>query len=163
MDSILIRALRYEELDACAKVIRDSFATVADNFGLTEQNCPTNGAFIRTERLVFDRDKGAMMYGLFVHNELAGFLQLMEKETGVFELEKLAVLPKHRHAGYGTRLVSFAADTARTHGGRKITIGIIDAHAVLKNWYLQQGFVPVGTREFAHLPFVVGFMELALS
>lgn len=39
-----------------------SFLTVAEEFGLTEENCSTNGAFIKRERLVFEREKGNLMF-----------------------------------------------------------------------------------------------------
>ncbi|HAN20235.1 MAG: hypothetical protein A2Y15_05115 [Clostridiales bacterium GWF2_36_10] len=45
-------------------------------------------------------------------------------------------------------------------GGTKITIGIIEKNTRLKEWYLQNGFVHVGNHEYAHLPFVVGYMEM---
>ena len=42
----MIRAVIKEELPVCLEVIHRSFQTVADEFGLTKENCPTNGAFM---------------------------------------------------------------------------------------------------------------------
>lgn len=162
MEDIQIRILTFDELDACAAVIRQSFATVAADFGLTEQNCPANGAFIRTPQLEEFHRKGTDTFGLYTGGVLAGVMQLWETAPAVFELGKLAVLPRYRHAGYSAQLLAYARDTARSRSGRKITIGIIEENTVLKSWYEKHGFVHTGTTVFPHLPFTVGFMELAL-
>ena len=77
--------------------------------------------------------------------------------------EKLAVLPQYRHNGYGKKLIAFAKEKAKEMGAAKITIGIIEENARLKNWYASNGFIHTGTREFSHLPFIVGFMEYPIS
>lgn len=41
MAQVTIKKVEYTELDKCAELIRDSFNTVAKEFGLTYQNCPT--------------------------------------------------------------------------------------------------------------------------
>ena len=63
------------------------------------------------------------------------------------------------HFGHGKELLDFCKDKVRIFGGTKITIGIVEENAVLKNWYTSNGFVHVGTKGFDHLPFSVGFME----
>jgi ribosomal protein S18 acetylase RimI-like enzyme len=160
MADVLIREIRFDELDACAAVIRQSFATVAKEFGLTEQNCPSNGAFIKTERLAEMWLNGTKAYGLFAANELVGVMQLWEAASAEFELNKVAVLPSHRHAGYGAQLLEYARRIVREKGGSKITIGIIEDNKVLRDWYLKHGFLHTGTKVYPHLPFTVGFMEM---
>ncbi len=160
MPEYTIRNVRFEELDACAQVIRQSFDTVAVEFGLTVQNCPTNGAFIKTGHLVSDWNKGVNLYGLYFDGEMIGFLELKRGKAGSIELEKVCVLPKHRHNGCGALLLQFAKEEALRLGGEKITIGIIEDNARLKQWYIRQGFVHIGTATFVHLPFVVGFMQM---
>ncbi|HWR21834.1 MAG TPA: GNAT family N-acetyltransferase [Feifaniaceae bacterium] len=162
MDAVFIRPVRREELEHCAELIRQSFSTVAEEFGLTKENCPSNGAFLETERLAGDWEGNAKMYGLYREGNLCGFMELKEKENGLFTLEKLCVPPPHRHSGYGTRLLDFAKTEAASMGANKISIGIMEEHAVLKNWYERYGFASTGTRQFPHLPFLVGFMELEL-
>ncbi len=93
---------------------------------------------------------------------MAGFVQLSQKDGGVFELGKLAVLPDYRHLGFGVRLLEHACGIVRSMGGGLITIGIIEENTVLKNWYAAHGFVHTGTKLFPHLPFTVGFMELTI-
>lgn len=151
------------ELDQCAEVIRKGFGTVADEFGLTVENCASHGAFIKTERLLGDKERGSLMYALIVDEMIAGFMQLEKESEGQYILGKLAVLPEYRHHGYGTVLLEFAVKKVREIGGRKILISIIESNTVLRNWYLEKGFVHVGTVKYEHLPFVVGFMELSID
>ena len=68
-------------------------------------------------------------------------------------MERLAVLPSYRHRGIGRALMDFAFKTVKKHGGKKVSIGIINENRVLKNWYMEYGFVETGTRVFRHLPF----------
>jgi GNAT superfamily N-acetyltransferase len=89
-------------------------------------------------------------------------MQLERGKDNAVILEKLAVLPAYRHLGYGKALLDSAADTARALSGTKLLAAIIEENAVLKQWYLSHGYVHTGTRKFEHLPFTVGFLELAL-
>ena len=113
-------------------------------------------------RLENDYKKGDQMYGLYEGDNIVGFVQLVKKENGVFELEKLAVLPEHRHKGYGKQLLRFSAETVSELGRTVIVIGIIEENTRLKDWYTQNGFIHTGTKVFSHLPFTVGFMEMKL-
>lgn len=162
MTDYFIRRVRYDELDSCADVIRRSFDTVAKEFGLTAENCPTNGAFLKTERLVAEMNQGAYLYGLYCTGALIGFMGLKDKGEGAFELEKLAVLPAYRHNGGGEKLLAYACGEAANMGANRIQIGIIEENTRLKAWYLNHGFAHTGTACFAHLPFTVGFMEKKL-
>ncbi len=157
-----IRSVQIGELDDCAELIRESFLPVAESFGLTKENCPSNGAFLETERLILDWESGAKMYGLYREGNLCGFMELKAKEDGLFTLEKLCVLPACRHLGYGALFLDAAKKEAAAMGAKKISIGIMEENAVLKHWYETHGFVSTGTRQFPHLPFLVGFMELIL-
>ena len=42
----VIRQVNKNELDECLKVIHQSFSTVAEQFGLTKENCPKHTSFI---------------------------------------------------------------------------------------------------------------------
>ncbi|MDO4323802.1 MAG: GNAT family N-acetyltransferase [Lachnospiraceae bacterium] len=159
MAQVTIKKVEYSELDKCAELIRDSFNTVAKEFGLTYQNCPTNGAFIKTSRLVSDWNKGNLMFGLYYDAILVGFMELELTVSDVYTLEKLAVHPDFRHLGYGTALLSYAGQIAIENHISKISIGIIEENTRLKCWYHNHGFTHTRTVHFEHLPFKVGFME----
>ena len=45
----IIRHMSMEEIPKCVKVIRDSFQTVADDFGITQENAPRYVAFATDE------------------------------------------------------------------------------------------------------------------
>lgn len=157
-----IRQLKREELGEAARVVREAFATVAAEFGLTEENCPTNGAFLPEGRLEAQFDAGVRMAGAFDGDVMIGFAALDLSDAEKPELEKLSVLPQSRHQGAGKLLVGWAAEQARAAGAAALRIGIIEENVRLRAWYEGLGFVHTGTRVFAHLPFTVGFMELPI-
>jgi len=150
------------EIEASAGVIREAFGTVAVQFNLTRENCPTHPSFITADQLRGLKDKGLIFFGLFNGNQ-TGFIAVEKAENGIFYIEKLAVLPEYRHRGYGRSLVEYAFDYIRNKGGKTVSIGIIDEHTILKEWYRDIGFKETGTRRFPHLPFTVCFMEMELS
>ena len=157
-----IRQLKREELGEAARVVRGAFATVAAEFGLTEENCPTNGAFLPEGRLEAQFDAGVRMAGAFDGDVMIGFVALDLSDAEKPELEKLSVLPQSRHQGAGKLLVGWASEQARAAGAAALRIGIIEENVRLRAWYEGLGFAHTGTRVFAHLPFTVGFMELPI-
>lgn len=157
-----IKPVGQDQLEACADVIRRSFMTVAEEFGITKENTPTNGAFIQKERLMEEQAKGQFLYGAFRDTELVGYMQLEKNSEELYFLQKVAVLPEYRHQGLGKKLLDFAKQQVCQKGGNKMSIGIVEENTILKNWYLEYGFIHTGTRKFEHLPFTVGFMELPL-
>ena len=159
----MIRKLRREELGEAARVVRGAFATVAEEFGLTRENCPTNGAFLPDGRLEAQFDAGVRIAGAFAEGAMIGFAAVDLSDAVKPELEKLAVLPQHRHKGAGRLLAGWAAEQARSAGAKALRIGIIEQNARLRAWYERLGFRHTGTRVFPHLPFTVGFMEMPLS
>ena len=158
----MISRVDENKLSDCLEVIRRGFGTVADEFGLTMENCPTNGAFMPLERLENDLAKGKLMFAICDDEKVAAFVQLAKNGEDAVEMEKLAVLPEHRHNGYGKMLIEFAKQKSRELGAAKVTIGIIEENVRLKNWYEANGFIHTGIKIFPHLPFTVGFMECPL-
>ncbi|MFT8351261.1 hypothetical protein [Clostridium saccharoperbutylacetonicum] len=57
------------EIIKCQQIIRNSFITVADDFGLTIKNAPTNPAFITYENLQKSIEKGMDLYLKYENNE----------------------------------------------------------------------------------------------
>jgi ribosomal protein S18 acetylase RimI-like enzyme len=158
-----IKEVIKDELEQCADVIRKSFGTVAEEFKLTVENCPTNGAFIKIERLIADKEKGNLMYGLFNDKHMIGFMQLGMKNLKQYELRKVAILPEYRHFGYGRQLLNYARNKVQELGGKEIIISIIEENEILKEWYLKNGFIHVGTQKLDFLPFMVGYMKMEIE
>ncbi|WP_297423159.1 GNAT family N-acetyltransferase [Clostridium sp.] len=130
---------------------------------MTIENCPTNGAFIKVDRLIADKNKGNLMYSINVDDKIVGFMQLEKKSYEHYELEKITVLQEYRHFGYGKKLLEFAKKIVKELNGKIISIGIIEENTILKQWYQKNGFVHKGTKEFEFLPFKVGFMEIIIE
>ena len=99
-----ITQLAPDDIPAAAEVIRQAFATVAEAFELTEENCPTNGAFLRDAALAEEQERGTVLYGLSDEDGLSGCMALKRKDEATFSLEKLAVAPWSRNRGYGRAL-----------------------------------------------------------
>jgi ribosomal protein S18 acetylase RimI-like enzyme len=149
-----------EQLNTCLEIIHKSFITVADEFGLTKENCPNHTAFMPIEKLIRQYESGTNMF-LYQHNEnYVGYFSLVNNGESV-ELNNLSVLPEFRHLGIGKEMVEYAKDyVIKNTGAKKITIGIIEDNTVLKDWYETLGFIHTGTKHCDSLPFTVGFMEL---
>lgn len=88
MSSYQIKEIHAGDLEQCAEIIRRGFGTVASDFGLTAENCPTNGAFIKADRLISDMNKGNLMYGLFADGSMIRFMQLEKKVTANMKLKR---------------------------------------------------------------------------
>lgn len=159
MSNYVIKEITDNELVKAAAVIREGFQTVAIQFGLTFENCATNGAFIEKERLIIDKAKGSYMYGLYHEDEMIGFMQLEKKNELQYEIDRLTILPPYRNQGLGKNMVDYAKRLVKELGGRKIIIGMIEENIKLKNWYEVNGFIHLGTKKFDFLPFTVGYME----
>ena len=151
-----------KQLNICIDIIRSSFITVAEEFGLTENNCPLHTAFMTIDKLQKQFDDGRPMF-LFHQDDIpVGYFSLLKCRDEEWELNNLAVLPEHRHLGIGKAMVDYAVATVKNYGGTKISIGIIEENTLLKNWYLKLGFTHVSTHKFEHLPFTVGFMKMEI-
>jgi len=161
--NLKIKIINFDNLPSCLEVVNNSFATVAKEFGLTEQNCPTNPAFIKIDRLINDFNKGSLMFGYFTNEKIVGFVQITKKDDDIYELGRLAVLPEYRHSSIGKKLIGFAKEKVQELGGKKITIGIIEENTMIKNFYTINGFIHTGTMVFAHLPFTVGYMAMEVN
>jgi N-acetylglutamate synthase-like GNAT family acetyltransferase len=149
------------DLENSVKVIRDSFKTVALEFGLNERNCPTHPSLITLDKLS-ELEKKAKLFGLYSNSMQVGFVAIEKADDKVYYLDKLAVLPQYRHKGCGRKLVEFVSSYVKKHDGQKVSLGMIDESTVLKNWYQELGFEETGKKHFEHLPFTVCFMEKSL-
>ena len=160
----MIQQLEQSAFSVAAEVIRASFATVADDLGITEDNCPKYVGFVTTtERLQTQYGWGWQIYGLYEKERLVGYVSISKEGDGIYELHNLAVLPEFRHVGYGKQLLDFCFARIKEAGGCKVTISIVEENTVLKNWYVAYGFVHTGTKKFEHLPFTSGYMEMGVK
>jgi len=152
-----------EELRECAQVIRAAFRTVADEQGLTAENCPTHPAFLAEEQLIAKVQAGMRVLSAMQDGKLVGVVGIQQTGERRYEMMRLAVLPAFRHLGLGRQLVEHVCQTVKTLGGNVVHIGIIDENTVLKQWYLDLGFVICETGRMPHLPFTLCWMEKLMS
>ena len=160
--SPLLRPVTEKDLKECLSVIHRSFATVAEEFGLTRETCPTHTSFLPADRFFRSWEEQQIMGCLELEGRIVGFVSLQSQGDGIFELKHLAVLPEFRHQGYGAKLVQWIQRQAVHQGGTLLKAGIIEESKILKDWYFSLGFHETGTRKFSHLPFTVCFLEKSL-
>lgn len=160
----MINKVEKDNLSECVRVIRDSFITVANEFGFTVENAPRFTAFATTE----DRLRWHLlgehrpMYAFYDNGAIVGYYSLLVQENNECELNNLSVLPSYRHKGIGKELLLHAFTVAQQMGCTKMNIGIVEENTVLKKWYETLGFVHVGTEKFDFFPFTCGYMKKEL-
>ena len=157
--NVSIAKVKSSDLPECLEVIHQSFKTVAEGFGLTQENCPKHTSFITLSFLEAQMNWGWHMYALYAGKKIIGYMSLSKEGEDAFELHNLAVLPEYRHNGFGKLLLDHAKDVVRALGGKLIKIGIIEESDVLKKWYIANGFVHIGTKKYDHLLFTSGYLE----
>ena len=160
----MIREVKREDIPTCVKLIRRSFMTVADEYGITKENAPRFTAFaISDDRLYQQLDKEHRP--MFVAEEdgvLYGYYSLLMQENGECELNNLAVLPQYRHRGIGKQLLEHSYTVAKSMGCRTMIIGIVEENTVLRRWYEQNGAIHTGTKKFDSFPFTCGYLKREL-
>lgn len=152
----MIEEVNEKDIFECVNVIRDSFATVADEFGFTAENAPKFTAFATTEeRLKWHLfGEHRRMYAFWDNGKIVGYYSLLLQSNNECELNNLCVLPTYRHRKIGQELLFHAFNTAKKTNCVKINIGIVEENKKLKNWYEQFGFTHTGTKkyDFSRLP-----------
>ena len=160
----MIRRVEKADLPECVRVIRNSFQTVADEFGFTEVNAPRFTAFATTEgRLIWQMDtEHRLMYLDEEDGRICGYYSLVLHGPDECELGSLSVLPEYRHRGIGGKLLQHAAETAKEHRCRVMNLSIVEENTVLRKWYERYGAVHTGTEKFDFFPFTCGYMKICL-
>ena len=164
MEKNMIREVKREDIPTCVNLIRNSFMTVADEFGITKENAPRFTAFaISDDRLYWHMDKEHRP--MFVAEEdgvVCGYYSLLIQKNGECELNNLAVLPQYRHRGIGRQLLEHSYIFAKNMGCHVMNIGIVEENTVLRKWYEQNGAIHIGTKKFDFFPFTCGYLKREL-
>ena len=157
----MIREVNREDITACVNIIRQSFKTVADEFGFTEENAPRFTAFATDGERLFRQLDGEHrpMYVYVEEGVLCGYYSLLIQENNECELNNLAVLPDYRHKGIGKQLLEHSYSVARDIGCRLMNIGIVEENIKLRKWYEDNGAIHLGTHKFDFFPFTCGYMR----
>lgn len=156
------RQARISDIETLTRIIKNSYQTVADRFGLDKTNWPKHPSNCTTEWITSDFERGVFYFLLESDGENAGCAALEKADPELCYLERLAVIPENRNKGFGKMLVDYTFHEAKMLGCERISIGIIAKQHELKNWYSAIGFKEGITKSFEHLPFDVMFMECSL-
>ncbi|MHC4745437.1 MAG: GNAT family N-acetyltransferase [Planctomycetota bacterium] len=157
-----IRQADKSDIPILVGILRNSFADVAERFGLTPENCPKNLAFCNEQRVEEDFARNLQYCILEQDGQPHGCVAMEVAGPDFCYLQRLAVLPEHRRKGLGAALVKHILDEASKLRMQRVEIGIISEDARLKNWYRKFGFVEKNTKKFDHLPFIVSFLYAQL-
>lgn len=160
----MIKKINEKDIAECVKVIKESFTTVANEFGFTVENAPRFTAFATTEDSLkrYLLEEHRLMYAFYDQGNIVGYYSLLLQDNNECELNNLCVSPTYRHKGIGEELLKNAFIVANELGCVKINIGIVEENEVLKKWYESFGFVHIGTQKFDFFPFTCGYMEKKL-
>lgn len=157
----MICRINEKDIAECVNVIRQSFLTVADEFGFTVDNAPRFTAFATTkDRLLYQlKNEHRPMFAYYDGKKIIGYYSLSIQDNDECELNNLCVLPRYRHKHIGAELLSDAYIKAKEMGCEKMNIGIVEENTVLRKWYEYNGFIHIGTKKFEFFPFTCGYME----
>lgn len=160
----MIRKVTQEDISECVSVIRESFSTVAADFGFTAENAPRFTAFSTTvERLNWHLNgEHRPMFVYCANGRIVGYYSLLMQGDCTCELNNLCVSPEYRHKGIGEALLNHAFVTAKSMGRCKMNIGIVEENQVLRRWYEHYDFIHTGTQKFDFFPFTCGYMYVNL-
>lgn len=146
-------------------VIRESFLTVAEEFGFTPENAPRFTAFAVTEdRLYWQLEsEHRPMYAYFEYGKIVGYYSLSLLGDGVCELNNLCTLPAYRHNKIGEKLLLDSFENAKNFGCIKIKLSIVEENKRMRKWYENHGFTHMGIEKLDFFPFTCGYMEIDLQ
>ena len=157
----MIQAASRNDINECVNVIKQSFLTVAIEFGFTVENAPRFTAFATTEeRLSWQlNNEGRPMYVYILDGKIVGYYSLAPQGDTECELNNLCVLPQFRHQGIGEKLLLHSFETAKKLGFSQMNIGIVEENQLLKKWYESFGFVHIKAIKYDFFPFTCGYMK----
>ena len=161
----MIKRVEEQDIAECVKVIKESFATVAKEFGFTVENAPRFTAFVTTEDRLKHQllEENRPMYAFYDNENIVGYYSLLVQDNNECELNNLSVIPAYRHRGIGEELLKHAFKIAKELNCNKINIGIVEENNVLRKWYESCEFIHIGTQKFDFFPFTCGYMEKNLQ
>jgi len=164
MHALPIRAMSESDLPTIAMLVSESNKDVAVTFGLNAENCPKHPSFCTESWVRAELERGETYFILDdADGAPIGCVAYESPGPGRGYLNRLSVLPGHRGSGAGAQLVRHVVDHARSQAVSSISIGVIGEHTQLQRWYNKLGFTDGETKRFAHLPFSVKYMSLAIS
>ena len=146
-----------------ARIIRVSNKDVASQFQLNKRNASKHPSFCRTEWVKEGMDRGETYFLCYIEKIMVGCVAFEHTEQDVMYLNRLAVLPGYRKKGCGRALVQHILSIGSQNKINRVSVGIIEKHHLLKQWYVSLGFTEKNVVKFDHLPFDVLYLEYDLK
>ena len=134
-------------------ILNRSFMTVAMQFNFTKENAPHFVAFIGPDVIENNLKNGLKMYGYSLNDTIIGCAGYSHHKDSAYFIERLAVLPEHRHMGVGRKLMEFAEGKIKEHGGTMAEVHVVDINTILIEWYKKLGYKEIRVDEIKSLPF----------
>ena len=158
---MVISEAKLSDLPECAALIRRSFGTVAEKFGITKENAPRFTAFAVDETLLGKHyhDPKRALFKCVSDGKIVGYFSLEKLSDTEVEINHLCVDPDYRKGGIGAKLLDHALNHAAANGFRLVKISIVEENQVLRKWYESFGFVHTGTVKYDFFPFTCGYLE----
>ena len=157
-----IKRTTIDDAELIAFIVSESHKDVAAQFGINFENNPKHPSFYTKEWVLSDFDRGEEYFIGIENGVYTGCVAFEQPNPTTAYLNRLSVLPKYRRQGMGANLVHHILAYARSKNIQSVSIGIIAAHEILKNWYSALGFIEGETKAFDHLPFDVTYMSYKL-
>ena len=90
----MIKRVEEQDIAECVKVIKESFATVAKEFGFTVENAPRFTAFATTEDRLKHQllEENRPMYAFYDNENIVGYYSLLVQDNNECELNNLSVI-----------------------------------------------------------------------
>jgi ribosomal protein S18 acetylase RimI-like enzyme len=134
-------------------ILNTAFMTVAQQYNFTKENAPGFNAFINSDIIENQLNKGLKMYGYTIHGQIVGCVGYSYYKDQLYLIERLATLPEYRHLGIGKKLIVFIENKIIEIGGKIVEIHVVDVNEILIEWYKKFNYFEVRIDEIKTLPF----------
>ncbi|QKF82353.1 GNAT family N-acetyltransferase [Halarcobacter ebronensis] len=143
-----------------SSIISKANKDIANKFSLDINNCPKHPSFYTTQWVLSDMQRQEEYFLYKKDKEVVACVAFENPREEVGYLNRLSVIPSYRHKGIGEELVKYIFEYAKSKNIKRLSIGIIAEHQVLKQWYIKLGFKESNKKSFPHLPFEVLYMNI---
>lgn len=151
-----------KDAEHIAFIVSEANKDVAELFKINMEKTPKHPSFCTKDWVLSDFKRGEEYFIYKEEGVVKGCVAFEQADSDTAYLNRLSVLPSYRHNGIGADLVRHILDYSEIKNLQIVSIGIIAEHEVLKNWYLDLGFIEGDTIKFEHLPFNVKYMRYEL-
>lgn len=134
----------HEEIEVCLKeahsLMIEASTMVADELGMTKENCPTFSGFMNWSSFRNATLIDVEMLGYKLGNQLVAYGAVDLKKADRPTLRFIAVDPKFQHCGLGRMVMNQLEQRLISHGIMHSHLGAIAENKKLIKWYETLGY-----------------------